>query len=112
MRSFTVSIIPLYLLAGLVAAAGSSIPADFEGSTTGRICCDMGTAAPDKICKSFNLNSFCCGPYKADTKRKGKGQSGCDPFGSTFPKGREVLFVDPIDKTCTAGGAAGFIGCA
>ncbi|KAI7909684.1 hypothetical protein M0657_007215 [Pyricularia oryzae] len=108
MRSITVSIVPLYLLAGLAAA----VAPDFQGSQTGKICCDRGTPQPDKICKSFNQNSYCCGHFRSDTKRSGKGQSGCDPLQSSFPVGRDVTFVDPINGDCTSGGLPGFVGCA
>ncbi|KAI6266155.1 hypothetical protein MCOR27_003996 [Pyricularia oryzae] len=90
MRSSTLVIVPFYFLAGLVAASADKahdIELDFEGPPSGW-----------------------CGPFKADKKRPGKGNSGCDPFFATVPTGRDVKFLNGF---CTAGGdLPGHVGCA
>ncbi|TLD32902.1 hypothetical protein PspLS_00002 [Pyricularia sp. CBS 133598] len=116
MRSSTIVIVPLYFIAGLVAAAADKahdIELDFEGPPSGFTCCDAGVEDAGGACKSKNLSSFCCGPFKADKKRSGKGNSGCDPFGATVPTGRNVQFINPNNQFCTAGAdLPGFVGCA
>ncbi|EHA53492.1 hypothetical protein MGG_10732 [Pyricularia oryzae 70-15] len=113
MRSSTLLIVPFYFLAGLVAASADKahdIELDFEGPPSGWVCCDAGAEDADGACKAKGLNAFCCGPFKADKKRPGKGNSGCDPFFATVPTGRDVKFLNGF---CTAGGdLPGHVGCA
>ncbi|KAK2052147.1 hypothetical protein LY76DRAFT_583940 [Colletotrichum caudatum] len=91
----------LALLAGMVAADDSGVPA------TGFRCCAGGTNETTGICKSIGLDAFCCSGFDASQG------DGCDD-DSTFPTGRNLIAVGPVTEVCTVPGVNGngFVGCA